>query len=95
MCGVGMRVSGRHRTDGGSVQVLVSIQSLILVDEPYFNEPGFEATMHTPTGREQNKRYNLNIRSGPSGFKCRQVASMGAWPHYQSNLHLAGCCSHP
>ncbi|CAL8462440.1 g1973 [Coccomyxa elongata] len=45
-----------------ALQVLVSIQSLILVDEPYFNEPGFEATMHHPTGREQNKRYNLNIR---------------------------------
>ena len=24
------------------VQVLVSIQGLVLVDEPYYNEPGFE-----------------------------------------------------
>jgi len=43
-------------------QLLVSIQSLILVDEPYFNEPGFEAMMHTPEGRKQNRHYNLNIR---------------------------------
>lgn len=43
-------------------QVLVSIQSLIFVDEPYFNEPGFEATMHTDRGRQASKAYNLNIR---------------------------------
>lgn len=42
--------------------MLVSIQSLIFVDEPYFNEPGFEATMHTERGRGQSKAYNLNIR---------------------------------
>ena len=43
-------------------QVLVSIQSLILVDDPYFNEPGFEASMHTDRGRSESKHYNLNIR---------------------------------
>ena len=29
------------------LQVLVSIQSLILVENPYFNEPGYEKGMHT------------------------------------------------
>jgi baculoviral IAP repeat-containing protein 6 len=47
------------------MQVLVSIQSLILVDEPFFNEPGYESRMHTPEGRADNKRYNLNIRCSP------------------------------
>ena len=42
--------------------VLVSIQSLIFGDEPYFNEPGCEATMHTDRGRQASKAYNLNIR---------------------------------
>ncbi len=46
------------------MQVLVSIQSLILVDEPYFNEPGFESTMHTSEGQKKSKYYNLNIRQG-------------------------------
>jgi hypothetical protein len=32
------------------LQVLVSIQSLILVEKPYFNEPGYERTMNTPEG---------------------------------------------
>lgn len=31
-------------------QVLVSIQSLILVPDPYFNEPGYEDSMHTDQG---------------------------------------------
>ena len=44
------------------LQVLVSIQSLILVDEPYFNEPGYEGSMHTDHGRSKSKQYNLDIR---------------------------------
>lgn len=40
------------------LQVLVSIQSLILVAEPYFNEPGYESSMGTDHGREQSDKYN-------------------------------------
>lgn len=32
-------------------QVLVSIQSLILVPDPYFNEPGYQRSMHTAEGK--------------------------------------------
>jgi hypothetical protein len=46
-------------------QVLVSIQSLILVDQPYFNEPGYEGSMHTDAGRASSRAYNLNIRRAP------------------------------
>ena len=44
------------------LQVLVSIQSLILVDHPYFNEPGWERDMHTEKGKEASFDYNDNIR---------------------------------
>lgn len=44
------------------LQVLVSIQSLIMVDEPYFNEPGWEREMHTETGRKKSFDYNDKIR---------------------------------
>jgi len=44
------------------LQVLVSIQSLILVPMPYFNEPGYERSMGTPQGDSSNRRYNENIR---------------------------------
>lgn len=37
------------------VQVLVSIQSLILVPEPYFNEPGFEQRGNQAASWDYNK----------------------------------------
>jgi len=46
------------------LQVLVSIQSLIFVPKPYFNEPGYEKQMNTPEGDKQNTAYNQNIREG-------------------------------
>lgn len=45
-----------------ALQVLVSIQSLILVDEPYYCEPGYEGQMHTDHGNRASKAYSLNIR---------------------------------
>jgi hypothetical protein len=30
------------------LQLLVSIQALIFVEKPWFNEPGYEGTMNTP-----------------------------------------------
>mmetsp|Transcript_6926 Transcript_6926/g.16503 ORF Transcript_6926/g.16503 Transcript_6926/m.16503 type:complete len:568 (-) Transcript_6926:195-1898(-) len=44
------------------LQVLVSIQSLILVPDPYFNEPGWERERGTPRGAINSKNYNRNIR---------------------------------
>lgn len=44
------------------LQVLISIQSLILVPDPYFNEPGWEPSRGTPRGEAASKNYNLNIR---------------------------------
>ena len=43
------------------LQVLVSIQSLILVPEPYFNEPGYERLMGTSEGNMKSKNYNSQI----------------------------------
>lgn len=43
------------------VKVLVSIQSLILVPEPYFNEPGYERARGTPAGNQSSREYNSNI----------------------------------
>ncbi|XP_068681369.1 baculoviral IAP repeat-containing protein 6-like isoform X1 [Montipora foliosa] len=43
------------------LQVLVSIQSLILVHEPYFNEPGYERSRGTPAGQQNSREYDANI----------------------------------
>ncbi|XP_009872786.1 PREDICTED: baculoviral IAP repeat-containing protein 6-like, partial [Apaloderma vittatum] len=42
--------------------VLVSVQSLILVAEPYFNEPGYERSRGTPSGTQSSREYDGNIR---------------------------------
>lgn len=44
------------------LQVLISIQSLILVPEPYFNEPGYEKSIGTPQGIAYSRSYNKVIR---------------------------------
>ncbi|KAK8727583.1 hypothetical protein OTU49_009634 [Cherax quadricarinatus] len=45
------------------LQVLVSIQSLIFVSEPYFNEPGYERSRGTPTAMQNSREYDANIRA--------------------------------
>lgn len=42
-------------------QLLISIQSQILIDEPYFNEPGYEKYIGTHTGINSSKAYNDNL----------------------------------
>ncbi|CAF1455909.1 unnamed protein product [Rotaria sordida] len=44
------------------LQVLVSIQSLILIPEPYCNQPGYERTYGTATGTAQSLEYDANVR---------------------------------
>jgi len=40
------------------LQVIVSIQGLILVSEPYFNEAGYEKQKGSQQGRENSRMYN-------------------------------------
>lgn len=40
------------------LQVLVSIQSLILVPQPFFNEPSYESAFATVQGETQSRKYN-------------------------------------
>ena len=44
------------------LQILISIQSLILIEEPYFNEPGYEKSIGTKNGMAASKKYNDNIK---------------------------------
>eukprot|EP00930_Biecheleria_cincta_P083732 TRINITY_DN73243_c0_g1_i1.p1 TRINITY_DN73243_c0_g1~~TRINITY_DN73243_c0_g1_i1.p1 ORF type:complete len:928 (-),score=204.20 TRINITY_DN73243_c0_g1_i1:467-3199(-) len=45
-----------------AVQVLISIQSLILVPQPYFNEPGYERQIGTSFGDARSRSYNEAVR---------------------------------
>nr|XP_006820901.1 PREDICTED: baculoviral IAP repeat-containing protein 6-like [Saccoglossus kowalevskii] len=44
------------------LQALISIQSLILVPEPYFNEPGYEQEIGTESGKKHSKEYNQEVK---------------------------------
>ena len=44
------------------LQVFVSIQALIFVEHPYFNEPSYERWIGTPMGWVSSRAYNENIK---------------------------------
>ena len=58
------------------LQVLVSVQSLIFVPDPYFNEPGFEKNMHSRESQHKSYHYNQNIR-----VECARWAMLNALQH--------------
>jgi ubiquitin-protein ligase len=53
-------------------QVIISIQSLIMVDEPYFNEPGYERSSGTEIGKKNSEIYNDTIR-----YETMRVGMLG------------------
>jgi ubiquitin-conjugating enzyme E2 O len=52
------RGSEKWTKESSLLQVLVSIQGLILNKEPYYNEPGFEKLRGDREGEENSKKYN-------------------------------------
>ena len=44
------------------LQVIVSVQSLIFVPRPYFNEPGYEQSIGTADGDAKCAEYNASVR---------------------------------
>lgn len=50
------------------LQVAISIQSLIFVAEPFYNEPGDEDSMGTSWGDQQSRAYNVVIQSGTTKY---------------------------
>ncbi len=44
------------------LQVLVSIQAIIMSDDVYFNEPGFESEAGTKEGQDKNEAYSNIVR---------------------------------
>jgi ubiquitin-protein ligase len=53
----------KWNTSSTLYQVLISIQGQILVDHPYFNEPGYQNQYKTPSGTKNSTEYNKKIIS--------------------------------
>ena len=73
-------VWSRSPTCWPCAQVLVSIQSLILVPQPYFNEPGYESSMHTERGRKEDREYSANIREQTMHYAIQE--QLRSPPHH-------------
>ena len=43
------------------ILVMIAIQSSILTEQPYFNEPGYERYINTERGNTENKNYNEKL----------------------------------
>ena len=55
------------------LQVLVSIQSIIMVPKPYFNEPGYAEEEGTPAGEQRSREYNDNLRAATLRHAVRDM----------------------
>ncbi|KAL3925597.1 MAG: hypothetical protein SGARI_005813 [Bacillariaceae sp.] len=65
--------SERWNPDHSSLaQVLLSIQTQLLVAEPYYNEPGTEQMQVTRAGMEASTRYNANLRLATLRYAINQ-----------------------
>ena len=62
------------------MQVLISIHALILVPDPYFNEPGYEQQMKTEQGKQQGNAYNQQVWSAAQ----HQLTKGACLPHWLS-----------
>jgi ubiquitin-protein ligase len=70
-------------------QIIVSIQSQILIDEPFFNEPGHEKLIGTQSGTKNSKDYNDNIRQynldyAINGLIEGVVESKSSYPEFEN-----------
>lgn len=45
------------------LQVLVSLQSLVFVPDPYFNEPGYESSYNSESGKRSSEQYSFTIKN--------------------------------
>ena len=73
------------------LQVLVSIQALILNEKPFFNEPGYLSSFPGPEGQRRSKEYNektfiyslktmmYTLRKPPKVCKLEQYLILHSW----------------
>ncbi|GIL78402.1 hypothetical protein Vretifemale_7873, partial [Volvox reticuliferus] len=71
------------------LQVLVSIQSMILVSDPYYNEPGWESQANTAKGRQAAGDYANIQRYNTLAFSILPALEMVAQPE-SKNCPLSG-----
>jgi len=61
------------------IQVIISIQSLILVDDPYFNEPSYQSDFNTTRGLINSLKYNFKLY--PNTIKYGMIEMLESPPN--------------
>jgi ubiquitin-protein ligase len=64
------------------LQVLISIQSLILVPDPYFNEPGYEGMRNNPSVMATAEAYNKDLRVQTGSWAMLDVLKNRPFPEF-------------
>jgi baculoviral IAP repeat-containing protein 6 len=67
--------------------LLISIQSQILVDEPYYNEPGHERSIGTEHGNKSSLEYNYNIRQYTLDHTMCDLLVSNKYPEFQDIIN--------
>ena len=71
-------------TESTLYQVVISILGQILIEEPYFCEPGYEASINTDYGKKNSKIYNNNIRLYTMETSIRDLLiNPGEYPQFK------------
>jgi ubiquitin-protein ligase len=65
-------------------QVLISIQSQILVEQPIFNEPGFQQYYKTASGERESKTYNESIRLYTTQYAMLDLLEKNSYPEFKN-----------
>jgi baculoviral IAP repeat-containing protein 6 len=68
-------------------QLLLSIQSQIMIDEPYFNEPGHEKYIGTQSGINSSKAYNDNIYQYTIDHAMVDLLEKDNYPEFKELIH--------
>lgn len=64
-------------------QLVISIQAQILIDEPYFNEPGYEKEIDSENGKKMSYEYNYNIRQYTLDHAINDLLEKNNYPEFQ------------
>jgi ubiquitin-protein ligase len=64
-------------------QVLISIQAQILVEKPYFNEPGYQNFYGTSEGEKKSEDYNKNIKLYTMQYAMYDLLNNNNFPEFK------------
>jgi len=65
-------------------QLMLSILTMIFVDDPYFNEPGYAKFQNTPVGIQESIKYNQSIQYFTLKWAVYEMVFHNPFPEFQS-----------